>query len=104
MPKEATTPEGLPATLTFYVADDYDTDGEPTSWSVRFVESATVVYGGDGAELRLLVTQAAPDGGGEFSWEAYRYDFGDDAVDENGQPLGEQWAYGSSAELLKVSL
>jgi hypothetical protein len=94
----------LPAKLTFYVADDFDEDGEPTGWAVRSVEPATVVYGGDGAEVRLLVTQAAADGGGVFTWEAYRYDFGENVLDGDGQPLGEQWAYGSSAELLKVSL
>ena len=104
MPDQVPADGGVAATLTFYVADDFDEDGEPTGWSVRSVERGTVVYGDDAGKLRLLVTQAAPDSGEPFSWEAYRYDFGENVLDGDGQPLGEQWAYGSSAELLRVSL
>jgi hypothetical protein len=80
--------------LTFYFGTDLDDEtGEPRGWEVRFIEPAEIV-----TESADRITFRQPEVG---EWDAYRYDFAG-SFDDDGEELGVEWAYGSSAELLRI--
>lgn len=82
------TQTDLKVQLTFYVADEVDDEtGETLTWQVATTETATLVARTED-RLTLRTTETLTEK--SYEWDAYKYD-------------GE-WAYGSSADKLGVSL
>jgi hypothetical protein len=84
----------LVATLTFHTLADWAApepdEGVPDAWEATRTEVAEVL---SATERRMRFRSTTPQNE-TYDWDAYRYDFGG--------VVGEQWAYGSSAELLLV--